>query len=360
MPRRTSAPVLLFGLLFFVPVLFAQTELAIVNGRFELGGKPVFLYGISYYGALGAPRNLVLQDLDDMQTAGFNWIRVWANWQAFGQPAYAVDAQGEVDPDGMARLNWLVEECDRRHLVIDVTLSRGNGVTGPPRLQTFVAHEKAVRALVTQLSAYRNWYLDLSNERNLRDERFASFADLQRLRDIVRQLDPGRLVTASHAGDPTEEEIRDYLSVAKVDFLSPHRPRRKGTAEETQDRTRAYLETMTQLGRVVPVHYQEPFRRGFGDWNPSPDDFVVDAWGARKAGAAGWCLHNGDQRNSPDGWPRRSFDMRQKRLFEQLDTEERVAIARLKKAVGEDRAEVRLGRFDPANRDGDREGPVED
>ena len=337
------------GLVFLVALLLsatlpAQNDLRIAGTRFEFGGEPVFLYGISYYGALGAPREFILQDLADMQSAGFNWIRVWANWQAFEQQAYAVDRNGEVDSEGMARLKWLIEECGRRNMIVDVTLSRGNGVTGPPRLQTLEAHEKAVRALVTQLSSSRNWYLDLSNERNLKDTRFASFEDLQKLRESVRRLDAGRLVTASHAGDITEDELRGYLFTAQIDFLSPHRPRTQGTAEQTQAKTKEYLQTMSRLGKTIPVHYQEPFRRVFGDWEPSADDFVVDAWGARKGGAAGWCFHNGDQRSNPDGTPRRSFDMRQKRLFEQLDPVELVAIARLKKAGGADRSEAtRLG-----------------
>jgi hypothetical protein len=83
---------------------------------------------------------------------------------------------------------------------------------------------------------------------------------------------------------------------------------------------------MRELGRVVPLHYQEPFRRGFGEWEPTADDFLTDLRGARAGGAAGWCLHNGDQRRAPDGRPRRSFDLREGPLFEQLDPEERTVL----------------------------------
>ena len=40
-------------------------------------------------------------------------------------------------------------------------------------------------------------------------------------------------------------------------------------------------------------------------------------------GAAGWSLHNGDQRDKPDRRPRRSFDLTEKKLFYQLDSEEK-------------------------------------
>jgi hypothetical protein len=92
---------------------------------------------------------------------------------------------------------------------------------------------------------------------------------------------------------------------------------------------------MKEWDRSVPVHYQEPFRRGFGKWEPIASEFMTDARNARKSGAAGWCFHNGDQRNRTDGIPRRSFDLREKRLFDQLDEEERKAIESLKEVFGQ-------------------------
>lgn len=91
-----------------------------------------------------------------------------------------------------------------------------------------------METIVTALKPYRNWYLDLANERNIRDPRFTSFAELKELRDLVKRLDPKRLATASHNG-------------------------------------------------------------------------------AKAGGAAGWCFHNGDQKGEPEGRPRRSFDMRERR-----------------------------------------------
>jgi len=80
---------------------------------------------------------------------------------------------------------------------------------------------------------------------------------------------------------------------------------------------------MEELGRSVPVHYQEPFRRGYAKWQPAAEDFAADLKAARAGGAAGWCFHNGGTRGEKDGRPRRSFDLRDGSLFDQLDTEER-------------------------------------
>jgi hypothetical protein len=84
--------------------------------------------GCSYYGALSASQDFIRLDLDEMQRLGFNWIRVWANWRAFATDAAAVDAEGQPIPAGLENLRWLVNECDRRGLIVDVTFSRGNGV----------------------------------------------------------------------------------------------------------------------------------------------------------------------------------------------------------------------------------------
>src|SRR5262245_62423458 len=120
-----------------------------------------------------------------MKRYGFNWIRVWANWRAFGANAAAVDEEGRSISAGLDKLRWLVAECDRQGCVVDVTLSRGNGVTGPPRLQSLEAHRAAVETLVNALRGSRNWYLDLGNERSVRDGRFVSFEHLKNLRELA-------------------------------------------------------------------------------------------------------------------------------------------------------------------------------
>jgi hypothetical protein len=304
------------------------TSLGTDGTRFTLNGKPAFLLGISYYGALGAPEEFIRRDLDDLQRLGFNWLRVWATWGAFDHDVSAVDATGRAREPFLAKLKWLLSECDRRGLVLDVTLTRGKAAIAG-HLPDFESHQRAVETLVNALKEHRNWYLDLANERDVRDDRYVSVTDIKTLRDLVRRLDPTRLVTASFGGhDLAEEDVRDAL-VAGLDFLSPHRPRDAGSPAQTEARTRDCLATMKKLGREVPVHYQEPFRRGYGGWEPAASDFLADLRGARQGGAAGWCLHNGQQRGADGNLPRRSFDLREKRLFDQLDEEEQKTAAQV-------------------------------
>ena len=264
-----------------------------------------------------------------MQHYGLNWIRVWATWGSFSNDVSAVDAEGMPREPFLSRLKQLVAQCDQRGMAVDITLSRGNGAAGSPRLQSLTAHTRAVESLVRALRPWRNWYLDLSNERNVRDKRFTSFDDLKALRELARKLDPERLVTASDGGDISREDLKAYLETARVDFISPHRPREPKSPTQTGNKTAEYFRWMKEIGRVVPVHYQEPFRRGYAQWQPSAADFTIDAREARSGGAAGWCFHNGPERSKPGSEPRRSFDLRQHRLFEQLDNIEQEALARL-------------------------------
>jgi hypothetical protein len=303
-----------------------KTKLGIQGTSFTLNGRPTFLLGMSYYAALGAANETRDRDLAELKRRGFNWIRLWATWAAFENDVSAVDANGRAREEYLTRLLALVIECDRLGIVVDVSLSRGNAITGRARLQSLEAHQRAVETLVGALKPYQNWYLDLSNERNVKDKRFTSFADLKVLRERVLKLDPDRLVTASHGGDISQAEVKEYVLTVGVDFLSPHRPRQAASPKATEEMTRKYLSWTKEFGRLVPVHFQEPFRRGYGKWQPQAEDYKVDLKGALAGGAAGWCFHNGDQRESKDNAPRRSFDLRQKGLFEQLDDEETAAL----------------------------------
>lgn len=304
------------------------TVLGIDQSRFTLNGKPVFLLGFSYFGGLGASEEFIRQDLVDFRRRGFNWLRVWATWASGEADLSAVDARGAPREPYLTRLKWLVAECDREGMVVDVTLSRGK-----PRLPDFAAHQRAVETLVLALKTHRNWYLDLANEHDVRDARYVPETEIKTLRQEVRNLAPERLVTASFGGDVDPAAVGKALVDAGLDFLCPHRARTPESASQTEAQTRAGLAALKELGRVVPILYQEPFRRGYGKWQPVADDYLRDLRGAVAGGAAGWCFHNGEQGEAPDHAPRRSFDMSRKRLFEQIDREERRVVDEVAEAV---------------------------
>jgi len=219
-------------------------------------------------------------------------------------------------------------------MVVDVTLTRGKGgeMGHSPDM---AAHRRAVEVIVRALKERRNWYLDLANEHDVGDARHVSTEEIKTLREVVRGIDPGRLVTASFGGhDLGEGELRDALLEARLDFVSAHRPRDRESPGKTRGRTEACLAAMKKIGRVVPVQYQEPFRRGYTKWEPRAEDFLTDLRGAGAGGAAGGCFHNGAQRGTPGARPRRSFDLSERRMFDQLDGEERQVVEGAAKVAG--------------------------
>jgi hypothetical protein len=125
--------------------------------------------------------------------------------------------------------------------------------------------------------------------------------------------------------------VEAYLRVAHVDFVSIHRERDAGSVAKAAEATRQYREWIREIGPVVPLQYDEPFRRGYGKWQPLAADFETDLRLSKEAGAAGWCFHNGDTRGTPDRQPRRSFDLRTRTLLEQLDGEEQKFLAQLRR-----------------------------
>jgi hypothetical protein len=306
-----------------------NTALAIAGDWFTINGQPVFLLGFSYFSALGSPEDFISRDLDDFQRRGFNWLRVWATWRTSDFDMSAFDSDGQVREPFLAKLKWLVAECDRRALVVDVTLARCKptaraGIAG--RLAGLAAHQRAIETLVLALKTNQNWYLDLANERDVQDDRYVPPAELKQLREQIRNLDPQRLVTASTGGhDLTPQDLREASFDIGLDFVTPHRPRDRESPGQTEIKTHSALATMKDLHRIVPILYQEPFRRGYGSWEPLSTDFFGDLRGAFLGGSAGWCFHNGSQRGvteSRTGHSARSFDLRHSRLMDQLDAEE--------------------------------------
>jgi len=235
----------------------AATKLGIKGAQFTINGTPTFLYGMSYYGALGTSEDFILRDLADLKKFGFNWIRVWATWKLDNYNVSAVDGNGNPREPFITKLKWLVSQCDREGIIVDVTLTRARKDTGTG-LQTLDTHRQAVETIIKLLKPYHNWYLDLANERDVPGSRFVSFEELKQLRDAAKKMYPGLLVTAS-GGAKNSDDLREFLETARVDFMCPHSPKRNAEGpSKTEANSQEYLAWMKEIGHTVPVNFQEP------------------------------------------------------------------------------------------------------
>lgn len=318
----------------------AETRLGIEGSRFTLDGAPTFLLGVSYYGGLAAPEESVRADLDDLARQGLNWIRVWATWASDGEICSAVSTDGSAREPWLSALERLVVAADERGIVVDVTLSRGEAEGG--FIPDFAGHLRACTTLAEALRSHGNVYMDIANERDIRDARYVGIEEMAAIREAIRAIAPEMPVTASGVGDAERDELEGLLGEARLDFLCPHRGRHPASPAETEGYTERLLADLADLGLEAPIHYQEPFRRDYGSWQPTEEDFLTDLAGAVRGGAAGWCLHNGSPRGGAPEGPARSFDLRpgRPRLCEQLDPVERAVLARMAEVA---RSEGALG-----------------
>jgi hypothetical protein len=311
------------------------------DGRFfTLDGTPTYLNGVSYYAAqsISTP-SFITQDLDDMVAAGFNWIRVWANWSV-GYPDHNENVSvfsvgGAVREPYMSRFKTLITECNQRGIVVDCTFDHASA-------GTVAQHQAAVQMVAQQLLPYRNVYIDVGNERDVGDARYLSLPECGTLITAVKAIDPQRICTASSVPG-SQSELNDFRTIAEMDFIAPHLCRDAGCSAQTLGTVRQYISWMHTLGFRMPIHLQEPFRRGYTTYNPIVDDFWRDDSGARIAEAAGWCFHNGSDRGSADGRPRRSFDMSntEGRLFSQFDSVEQTVSTSLNDVIAGTNVKIR-------------------
>jgi len=316
------------------------------DGRFfTLDGVPTYLNGVSYYGAQSiSTASYRTQDLDDMVADGFNWMRVWVYWEYPdpGEDVSVMTHNGAVREPYMSRLKTLITECNNRGIIVDCSFPRdGNGDWVGPRNQS--EHLAAVQTLANELLSYSNVYIDVANERDVGDDRYVSLTNCGQLIDAIKAINPNRLCTAS--GVPgSQSELNNYFTQGHVDFITPHLCRNTGCSAQTVGMVNQFVGWMNNLGFRAPVHLQEPFRRGYASYNPTVEDFYRDCSGGKIAEAAGWCLHNGNNKlDSPDYRPWRCFNMSnaEGRLYAQWDSVESTVTNVIDEQIGGTDSRVR-------------------
>ena len=302
------------------------------GARFTLDGQPAFLLGASYYAGQGAPDAILRRDLDLLQEHGFNWIRAWTTWAAFGHDVSSVDTDGYpravyLERSGSA---WSAQ-CGQRRMVVDVTFSRGNGATGPPRLQGLEPHRRAVRVVVERLRDQPNWYLDLANERNVMGTRYVG-ADAARPVPAGTRAGPPPAGDGSCAGgDLTADEVRRSVQDVGLDFLALHRPAGRGVAgtDRAAHPRGAGLAARARPGGAGALPGAVPPRLR----HVAPTGGGVPRRSARRARRRRRrvVLPHRTPGRRPRGPACRSFDLREQGLFDQRDEVEREVVQEIRR-----------------------------
>jgi len=254
------------------PTLALPGGLGVVQERFVKGGRPFFVHGFNHWAAATLARDDIAggwdgvrRDLDDLQAAGTNVVRVWCGGEGGNEdfPSLTPTLQptrGQFDPLGVAGLHRLVEELERRDLHVILVLTNFHPWSGglpqyiawtglrlpPPgptrwvfdyRLWPFTSrfyeNEPAttafadfVRFLVPQFRNSRAVIWELCNEARGFDSQTVPFQSwLARAAELVKSLAPAQLVTTGSQGDlgmgQGNDVVHDHAS-SHVDFVTFH------------------------------------------------------------------------------------------------------------------------------------------
>ena len=301
----------------------AQLALGVSGHRFTVDGVETFLLGVSYFDAIAASEDFVRADFDQLAALRINHVRVFAAWNGLTLASSVLRPDGSVDAGALGRLVRIVDLARERGIIVDVTFARG--IPGASD-GTFEAYRDAIVLVTGALLDRRNLFFDLGNEHDIADSRHIAQTEVDQLVLAIHAVDATRLLTASIGGNDAAGAAAIYVPLiddAHIDFVTPHFARTDDWAAATQGRVEGLRTALVAGGYDVPIHLQEENRRSYAGRDPTKDELLAAAAGARAGDAAAWNLHTGA-----------GFELTMTRLFDRLDPVELDAIDELATAVG--------------------------
>src|SRR5262249_36052588 len=136
----------------------AQT-LGLDGDRFTVDGVPKFIVFTSYFGAMAAGH--VPEDLKYLRAKGFDGVRIWPNFPR-GSSLQLMRSDGSINPDGMAKLRFILDRAREQRLVVDVSFT-AEPVSGLDAAR----FRDGILATTDALRDYDNLIFDIQNERNV-------------------------------------------------------------------------------------------------------------------------------------------------------------------------------------------------
>ena len=259
-------------------------------------GHPSFLVLVSYFDAMRASEAALDRDFAFLRSKGIDGIRVFPLW-VYGtqQPdATLLDANGRIRSDERwGHFVAVLQKAAACGFVVDVTFNREQ--LAKTSAFTVAAFQAGIVGVVSRLHAvprYPHVFIDLQNERGHPNAPAMQLtvAEVRRLRDAVKRVDPSRLVMVSTQGG--ESESLSLAMEAELDVIAFHELQKA----DWHSRTASIVQGLKVGG--VPVYLQEMARapdRGVRCARDTPElnPFVQAMRKAKGAGAAAWTLHTG-------------------------------------------------------------------
>jgi hypothetical protein len=256
-------------------------NLSIQGDRFAIDGTPRFLTFISYFSAMGAPH--LMADLHLIRSLGFDGVRIWPN--LFTGPQL-MNGDGTLNPDGLSRLLFVLDQARLERLVVDVSFTHEH-IAG----MTIATAQLGIVAATNALRSYSNILFDIQNERNVEDRRYMSEADVGRIFAGIKAADPARIATASNSigQDWGPRYAADFTARLGLDVTAFHEARSDDWY--TLAAYQRVVNTLRSNGR--PAYMQEPNSTRDRTYraNDRSDYYLQAIANAKLAGAAAWCFH---------------------------------------------------------------------
>jgi hypothetical protein len=290
-----AAAVVALGLMALPGTAAAQLTLAVQGDHFTVNGQAKFLAFISYFDGLDSANSTA--DLQYLRSQGFDGVRIFPNWWTVAGQTFAGDTlirpDGTLDPDTVQRFHWLLTAAQQQGMLVDMSFSVETvsaAASGSPTL-SMAGLVAGLQRAAQEFAGYRGVLFDLQNESDINrplqnpgvpNRQGFTEAELVMLRNAVKAVDPGRIVTAS-VGGGTAQAVGRAQRTAQ-DVVSWHDPRVASFASDTT----AHVQALRGFGG--PVYFQEPPKTS--DVGQGPDAFRLAIANAKRAGAAAWCYHH--------------------------------------------------------------------
>lgn len=215
-----------------------------------------------------------------------------------------IDENGDLRSGTLSKLLDILAIAKDEELMVDLTFSAETvgdcsaqdcppGTNGPSLTHTL--YKAGIVDMATVISgggsAYKHVFFDLQNECEQNSYEGIDFeydlAEIEDLRDAVKGVDAGIIVTASIASDVSAADAGQMSEDANLDVASWHEER----VNNYWDATASEIASLKSTEDEAPIYLQEPERMRPNQAWPTADDLAENVFNARIGGAAAWGFH---------------------------------------------------------------------